>query len=291
MIGGAGLVGSNLRRAFRGRPVAATYHRTDAPGAIRLDVTERPSVERLLRDLRPDVIALAAAEAYVERCEREPEATRKVNVEAARTVAGLARELGAMLVVFSSEYVFDGARGPYAEDDPVAPINEYGRQKVELEAIARDVPRHLVCRTSAAFGWEALGRNFVCQAIRSLRRGETFDVADDQVVTPTYAPELAAAVAELVRRGVARTYHVVGPRVLARAAFARLVASTFGLPERLIRARPTAELGLSAPRPRDSGLADERLRAELGRSLSRPEEALVAMRDEEGAQRTTMSQL
>lgn len=278
IIGGAGLIGSHVRRAFDREEVIATYHRTPVPSGVHLDVTHGGAIRELVRQLQPDVVVLAAAEAYVERCEREPEPTRRVNVEAAEAVAAAARDASATLVVFSSEYVFDGAAGPYGEEDLVAPINEYGRQKVALEAIARMCPDHLVCRTSGVFGWEPAGKNFVCQLIARLRAGLPLDVPPDQLITPTYAPDLADAVVALVRRGFRGTYHVVGPAITPRGDFARLVAARFDLPAALIHEKPTRELGLVAPRPQRAGLRDDRLLAHLGRQLRAPELALADMR-------------
>ncbi len=281
VIGASGLVGSQVRRAFSDRAVVATYHEAPAPGAARLDITDADAVRNLVRRVKPSVVVLAAAEAYVERCEKEPAATRRVNVDAAASVLDAARAVGATPVVFSSEYVFDGRAGPYGEQDTPNPISEYGRQKVELERLARRSERHLVCRTSGVFAWEAAGKNFVCQLIRNLRAGVEFVVPSDQVITPTYAPALARAVRELVDVGASGTFHVVGPRVLSRSEFAGLAARTFGLPLELLRPRPTAELGLAAPRPLNAGLRDDKLRATIGHDLLDPADALAAMRASE----------
>ena len=274
LIGGAGLVGSHLVRALDGRDVRRTHHRTPVAGSDALDITDRAAVERHVRLTRPDVAILAAAEPYVERCEREPEATRLVNVEGARTVAAAATEIGAVLVVFSSEYVFDGTRGDYSEDDRTAPLNEYGRQKVELEAIARAAGEHLVCRTSGVFGREAQRKNFVLQLVDALRAGRPFTVPSDQIITPTDAVSLARAVVELLDRGMRGTFHVAGPERLGREDFARRVATAFGLHPAGIRAIPTSELGLAARRPLRAGLLDDRLRAALGHGLVPVDEAL-----------------
>lgn len=283
LIGAAGLVGSHIRAALRGRRALASYHRTPVPNAIALDVTEERQVRHLIARYRPASIVLAAAEAYVERCELEPEATRRLNVDAARTVVEAARDVGATLAVFSSEYVFDGRAGPYAEDDAVRPLNEYGRQKVELEETARTMDRHIICRTSGVFGWESAGKNFVCQLIRRLRSGREFDVPSDQVITPTYAPELGRAVVELLDKGETGTFHIVGPRVMTRMEFARLAADAFDLPPGLLRARSTGELGLVAPRPRNCGLRDAKLRRVLGGPLMNLSDALREMRKGESS--------
>jgi dTDP-4-dehydrorhamnose reductase len=281
VIGAAGLVGSSVRAAFAGRDVVATRYRRDVSDAEPLDVTDAAATRALVGRVRPAVVILAAADPSVERCEREPAATRRVNVDAARHVAAAAAEAGALLVVFSSEYVFDGRDGPYDEDHATMPINEYGRQKVALEEIARALPRHLVCRTSGVFGWDDERRNFVCQVIDHLRSARRFTAPSDQVITATYAPSLGAALRDLVDGGHVGVFHVAGPRILPRGEVARLAARAFGLDESLIDERPTAELGLVAPRPRSAGLTTERLRSAIGRSLADPVAAFAQMRETE----------
>ena len=228
-------------------------------------------------DSTADVIILAAADAWVERCEREPAATRKVNVEGPRAIAEAAARIGALLVVFSSEYVFDGTSGDYIENDVRHPLNEYGRQKVTLEDAALATGRALVCRTSAVFGDDPQRKNFVYQLVDRLTAGGSFDVADDQLVTPTYAPALAAAVVALADRSASGVFHVAGPRVVNRADFAGEVARAHGLDTRGIRRRPTSELGLSAVRPLRCGLSTDKLRDTLGESLPDPVQALQEM--------------
>lgn len=277
VIGAAGLVGSHVRGALRDRPTIATYHRTRAPDALRLDVTDRAAVRALIQASRPSVIVLAAGDAYVERCEREPMLTRRVNIEGTSHVAEAARDVGATLVYFSSEYVFDGAKTEYREDDPVSPINEYGRQKVEAERIVGSTDAHLICRISGAYGWEPLGKNFVCQLIDALRVGRRFRVPNDQLITPTPVGDLARAVRDLIERGHVGTWHVAGPTILGRDEFAYAIAEVFGLPRELIDPVPTNELGLMARRPR-CGLRDDRLASVLGRRLSAPRTALERMR-------------
>ena len=276
LIGADGLVGRHLRTTLQDVSLTCTTRRGD-DGARPLDITDAERARTIVREGRPEVVILAAAEPFVERCEREPEATRRVNVDAARTFAAECEALHALFVVFSSEYVFDGSKGDYVEDDARHPINEYGRQKVALEDIALGLRRGLVCRTSAVFGEDSKRKNFVLQLVDRLRRGEPFDVPADQHVTPTYAPSLAGAVRDLLRAGGTGIFHVAGPRVLDRLAFARMVAETYGLDASLLRPRPTAELGLVAPRPARCGLRTDKVRALIGRPLADPQEALHEM--------------
>ena len=275
LLGANGLVGTHLRAALAGRDHVATSHRVRVPGTAALDLTDGSAVARVLGDAKPDVIIVAAADAYVEGCEKDPAGTRAINVDAVERIARLAPR--AQLVVFSSEYVFDGRDGPYGEDDPVAPINEYGRQKVALEEVARGVERHLICRVSGVYGWSPARTSFVAQLVDRLRRGERFRVPSDQVITPTPAPDLARVVLELVDRGARGTFHCAGPEILARPDFARRVAAAFSLDAGSLDAVPTASLGLLAPRPTNAGLRTDKIRRELGHGLAPSASALAEM--------------
>jgi dTDP-4-dehydrorhamnose reductase len=274
LIGADGLVGRHLSAALPAEDTVRTYRRDPPENGVVLDITNTDAVRATITRVQPRVVFLAAADAYVERCEREPEATRRANVEAPRRISEFIAETDTLLVVFSSEYVFDGTAGAYQEDDRRQPINEYGRQKTALEDIALGTGRGLVCRTSGVFGDDPKRKNFVCQLVDRVRAGETFDVPSDQLVTPTYAPSLARAVVKLAQRRCTGVYHVAGPDVMGRVQFAELVADAFGLDRSLLRPRGTREMGVSALRPERAGLRTEKLRQELGESLTAPAEAL-----------------
>lgn len=275
LIGAAGLVGRHVRAALAERDVVATYHRDPVEGGVPLDITDGPAVRRLIAETRPTAVVLAAADPNVEGCERDPAGTRQINVDAAAEIRAAATD--ATLVVFSSEYVFDGTRLAYGEEDAVAPLNEYGRQKVALEKIARSRPRHLVLRISGVFGAEPRRKNFVWQLVDRLQAGATLDVPSDQLITPTDAASLGTVVRELLDRGATGTFHAAGPEIMGREIFARAIAHAFGLDSSLIHPRPTAELGLLAKRPAKAGLADAKLERLLGHGLRRPDEALGAL--------------
>ncbi len=280
VLGGSGLVGSYVRVALRDLgEVQATFNTQSIAGLQQLDLRDSRAVRSYLKDMRPDVVVIAAADPHVDGCERDPAGTRQLNVGGvANVVDALVRD-DTKVVYFSSDYVFDGLDGPYSEDDPVNPIQEYGRQKVEAEAIVRNMPAHLICRISGVFGWEPRRKNFVCQVIDRLRRGDPVRAANDQILCPTYAVDIAEAVRDLLRRGVTGIVHVVGPEALTRVDFARQVAAAFGLTQSRISAVSTGELGLAARRPMNSALRDYRLRHKLARRLRRPDEALAQMRD------------
>lgn len=283
VIGAGGLVGSHIQSQLGPERGVATYRQAAAPGGLLLDITDHVATRQTVLEVQPDVVVLAAADAYVERCEREPAATRLVNVDAARVIAAAAKDVGALFVALSSEYVFDGTAGRYTEADDRRPINEYGRQKVQLEDITLATGRGLVCRTSGVFGSDPRGKNFVVQLRDALRSGRSFDVPSDQVITPTYAPWLATALIALADSGYVGTFHVAGPRIMSRTSFAMLISETYGLPKSLVIARPSRELGLMAARPERAGLVVDKLRTSLGLDSTDPETALRSMAVAEAA--------
>jgi dTDP-4-dehydrorhamnose reductase len=277
VIGAGGLVGRHIRSAAAGHDVIATYRDAARVGDLSLDIRDTDAAQRAVIQTAPDVVVLAAADAWVERCELEPELTRQVNVEAASVIAMSSNRIGALLVVFSSEYVFDGTQGEYSEEDDRRPLNEYGRQKVALENLALRGGPGLVCRTSAVFGDDPRRKNFVCQLVDTLRSRQVFNVPSDQIVTPTYAPSMAKAVVSLAELRSTGIFHVAGPEVMSRAQFARTVAEAYRLDASLLRMKPTSELALVAPRPARCGLRTDKLWRVLGTKLSSASVALAEM--------------
>lgn len=280
VVGASGLVGGACLAAFATKAeVVGTFHRRPGPGLVSLDMTATDEVRRLLARVTPRVVICAGAEPHVEGCEIDPAGTRRLNVEATLRLAAAARDAGAAFVYFSSEYVFDGTAGPYAEEAAPRPLNEYGRQKLECEAGLATIERSLVVRTSGVFGWNDDGKNFVLQVLQRLGRGERMRVPDDQDITPTYAPNLARVLTELVETGVSGVIHVAGAQPINRAQFGRLTARIFGLDPGLVDAVPTAALDLRAKRPRSAGLSTRKAAGLVRTPLLDPEEGLVTMRD------------
>jgi dTDP-4-dehydrorhamnose reductase len=180
-------------------------------------------------------------------------------VTATLALADAARAAGATFVFLSSEYVFDGEDGPYDEGREVNPINEYGRQKVEVErALADAGDDWIVARVSCVYGREARRKNFVYQLLDASSAGRELKVPADQVGTPTAAANAAAVIRELWSAGERGVFHVAGADRLLRSDFGVIVAEELGLDPALVRPTPTSELGLAAPRPLGAGLLTDR---------------------------------
>ena len=283
VVGGSGQIGGLLLRGLLARGVDArgTYATAPTPGLAHLDAADLPGASAWLRAERPDVVYYPAGFTWVDGCERDPERARDANLRQPLNLARAAAEVGAGFVTFSTDYVFDGHAGPYGEDATPNPLSVYGRAKLDAERAILDElgDRALVARTSWVVGPERQGKNFAYQVVRALRAGKPVPCPSDQVSSPSYGPDVAEAVIELVERGVSGLIHVAGPEAMDRPAFARAIAEAFGLDPSGIVARPTAELGQGAPRPLSGGLLTPRLDAILP-GASRPlAEALRDFRD------------
>jgi dTDP-4-dehydrorhamnose reductase len=242
---------------------------------------ERPDdVAALVRGVRPDVIVNAAAYTAVDRAEAEADRARIVNAETVAVLAEEARRLGAALVHYSTDYVFDGTKaGSYVEDDVPAPLSVYGRTKREgEESIARSGCRHWIFRTSWVYA--AQGHNFVRTMLKLGRDRDELRVVDDQVGSPTPAALIADVTTEFVRRleeGRAPAdglYHLTPRGETSWCGFTRLILATArdqGLelrcpPER-VKAIATADYPLPAQRPLNSRLCTAKLESTLGQRL------------------------
>ena len=265
VIGGTGLVGNALVRAWaaRGADVAAaTYHCHASGSFLQLDMQDEARVHELLGRHRPAVVAVPAANPFVDYCEQHPAETRKVNVDGTLNVARACRDLGARMIFYSSDYVYDGVKGVYTDEDATCPINEYGRQKADAErgVLAAD-PRNIVLRTSGAYGWQWEPKNFVLQIRAKLSAGQEMKIADDVRYNPTYVENLAEITAALVEAGEAGIFHVVGAEEIVRSEFAARAARAFGLDVRLLKPTPMSRLGSPTPRPKESSLRTDKVRA------------------------------
>jgi dTDP-4-dehydrorhamnose reductase len=227
-------------------------------GRAEMDIADPLSVAAALDGLQPWAVVNTAGFVRVDEAERDPRQWRE-NLLGPAVLAQECARRDIRLVSFSSDLVFDGAKSaPYVESDAAAPLNAYGRAKLEAERLVLDhAPASLMIRTAAFFGpWDPY--NFVAQALHSLRSGERWGAAQDQCVSPTYVPDLVQAALDLLVDGDQGLWHLSNRGAVSWAAFAHMAADVAGLDKRLIDSLPTASLGQVARRPRFSALATER---------------------------------
>ena len=277
LLGKGGQVGWELQRslAVLGDVVALDFDSTE----LHADFTRPAALADTVRAVRPDVIVNAAAHTAVDKAESEPELAHTLNAEAPRVLAAEAAALGALLVHYSTDYVFDGSGHlPRDESAPTGPLSVYGRTKLAGEEATRSSGcAHVILRTSWVYA--ARGGNFARTMIKLAAERDELKVIDDQFGAPTGADLLADVTAHAIRAvranpALAGTYHCVAAGETNWHAYARFViewARARGLPITVaadaVRAVPTTEYPTPARRPLNSRLDTRKLRETFQLSL------------------------
>jgi len=278
LLGRNGQVGWELQRALAplGELVSCDF---DSPGALKADFAQPQSLRALIRAVAPDVIVNSAAHTAVDKAESEPDFARALNAAAPGVIAEEAAARGALLVHYSTDYVFDGSGSmPRDEDAPTGPLSVYGRTKLEGEQLIRASGcRHLILRTSWVYA--ARGGNFARSMLRLATERDSLKVIDDQIGAPTGAELLADVTAHAVRRVLAEpalggSYHCVAGGETNWFEYARFViewARAHGQPIRVasdaIHRIPTTAYPTPAARPLNSRLSTRKLQQAFGLML------------------------
>ena len=198
VAGASGQVGDALVRTL------APLGEVIAPRRAELDLADAASIRRLMREVWPRWVVNAGAYTAVDKAESEPELAMAINAAAPGVLAEEAKKIGAAVIHFSTDYVFDGAKSaPYVETDATGPLNVYGRTKLEGEqALATSGAAHLIFRTSWVYG--PTGKNFVRSILRMAREREVLRIVADQHGAPTWSEELARMTAYVIARQEAK---------------------------------------------------------------------------------------
>lgn len=231
-----------------------------------VDITSRREVEDAVQKFSPEIILNCAAFTRVDECEEKKDLAFAVNGVGVGYLAESARQAGALLVHFSTDYVFDGSKGAsYDEDDPANPLSVYGASKWEGECLIRKhLKDYLLIRTQWLYGEG--GRHFVKTILRLAENQDVLKVVDDQVGSPTWTEDLAEATLALIEREATGIYHVVNEGSCSWYQFASRIIEEAGLSTKVIPCT-TAEFPLPAKRPAYSVLSTDRAKSVLGRGL------------------------
>jgi dTDP-4-dehydrorhamnose reductase len=272
LLGGSGLVGSALRRA------APADAQVDAPSHATLDVTDVDALRSHVAAQRPQWIVNAVGFTATDDAERDPDRARALNTALPQSLVMLAREHGARVVHYSSDYVLGGARRtPWREDDAPAPLSVYGVSKAEGDRALLDAGvGALVLRPSWIFGDGP--RCFPKRMWERARAGQTSRVVADQRGAPTHADDLAAWTWALMHRGAEGLYHATNAGETSWAEIAQRVYDRAGKPEGVTPVS-SAEWGAAAMRPAYSVLDCAKLERTLGITRRRWDVALDAYLD------------
>jgi dTDP-4-dehydrorhamnose reductase len=250
LTGRNGQVGSELNGILH--PALATDHAT-------LDLADAGAVAQMVRAANADVIINAAAYTAVDKAEGEAELAMRINGVAPGVLAEEAKRSGALLIHYSTDYIFDGTRrSPYAETEAPSPMSVYGKTKLEGEArILATGCRHLIVRTAWVYG---RGGNFVRAIIRQAEKGGALRVVSDQIGAPTWARDIARVTGDLLKAGAEGTFNV---SAAGSASWYEVAFEILRITRRRVQVTPvtTAEYGAKAPRPAYSVLDNAKLAA------------------------------
>jgi dTDP-4-dehydrorhamnose reductase len=286
VTGASGLLGRKLAQLAleMGHNVESAYgeHTPQFGKPIRLDITSETDVLEYISGSKPEVVFNTASVTDVDLCERQPEFAMRVNGEAVGIIARACKKYGAFLIHVSTDYVFDGERGLYKEGDKPAPINIYGRSKLQgEEQLQHNTPNYLLARTSVVYGWGRQHRpNFATWLIGKLKAGERVRIVGDQFASPTFNTHLAQMLIEAAERRLNGIIHLAGATRINRFDFSSELAREFGFDQALLSQTNSNPTSWTALRPRDSSLDVSKATRTLSAKPITIEEALQQFRAE-----------
>ncbi len=268
LTGATGYIGRRLAAGLSGSWTVFRASRTAAgEGALDLELGDPDSIRRAFDAAAPAAVVHAGADADPDSCEKDPERTRRLNLDAVKTLAGLCGASGTRLIHFSTDLVFDGERGWYSESDRPNPAGVYARGKLASEEAALTrAPGAAVLRVSSVYGRPMGGRlGFVDHMRSRLVAGEPVTAFVDQWRTSTAADQLPEIVAGLLARPeLDGVFHWGGAERATRFESAVTFARIHDFDETLVRQGRAVDAAFASPRPRDCSLDSSRLAAELG---------------------------
>ena len=286
VTGGSGQVGGAAVRALAGLGTVI------APGRDRLDLASAESIRAIMREVQPRWVVNAAAHTAVDKAESEPELAFALNADAPPVIGEEARKIGAAVIHFSTDYVFDGSKAtPYVESDPPGPLNVYGKSKLAGEqALSQTGAAHFIFRTSWVYG--ATGKNFLLSILRIAREREVLRIVADQHGAPTWSEDLVRLTAHVIRRvdasdagRVSGVYHAGGSGETTWFGFASAAVEALKRREPAanlarVEAISTADYPTPARRPANSRLNCAKLERVFGWRMMDWRESLEVVMDE-----------
>jgi len=284
VIGASGLLGSRIMEHARGNFEAVPLHGAKAlhPNSLKLDITNQNSVSKLFNKLKPHTVVHTASETNVDKCEIEKEHAWKVNAEGTRNIAMACGKINTRLVYISTDYVFNGEKGNYTEEDKPFPINYYGLTKFEGEKqVIKQCENYAILRTSVLYGWHPWKQNFATWIIDKLKQQQEITVVEDHYNTPTLADNLAEMIVEVAKKDLRGLYHASGRERISRYEFAKQIAKSFNLSSELIKPVKMSQLtAWIAKRPKDSSLNTGKIQKQLKTKPLNITEGLNKMKEE-----------
>lgn len=282
ITGGSGLLGSKFGN-IRGEKyeLITTYHSNPGENSILFDLTDEKDVYRKITSLNPDAVIHGAALTDVDYCEDHRSEAWDVNAQGTENIVKSCEKTESKLIYVSTDFVFNGKKGMYAEEDETDPLGYYAYTKLKGEEFVQNSDlNYAIARVSVLYGWHRK-MNYVTWVIDQLKNGNPINIVTDQYNSPTLADNAAEAIIKMFEKDVKGIYHTAGSERVSRYDFARNIAEVFSLNQDLIRPISSDDLIQKALRPRDSSLSVEKIQKDLDIKMLNTKEGLERMKKED----------
>ncbi len=232
-----------------------------------MDILDEPRVHEVMTKEEPEVVVHAAAMTQVDDCEKDPERCESINVRGTAQVLVNAEMVARQFIYISTDFIFDGEKGMYTEEDDCQPVNFYGFTKMQAEGITEtsSIP-YAIVRTCLVYGVPLQGKrsNIFTWVKNSLESGQPIKVVDDQWRTPTSVEDLAEGIELIIQQGATGVYHISGEEGMSPYGFACRVADHFGLNKQLIEKVTAQTFSQPGRRPPRTGFIIDKAKKDLG---------------------------
>jgi dTDP-4-dehydrorhamnose reductase len=287
VTGASGLLGSKITKLATqdGYKIYSGYfiHQPKNGEPLKIDLKAHESVHKTIQEADVDIIIHCAALTDVDTCEVNRDLAKTINLDGTKSIIKGANDSGSFLVYISTDYVFDGIKGNYTEEDEPKPVNFYGYSKLLGEkAVTEESKNYLIARTSVIYGdTPASGKiNFALWVIEKLKANKEIKILTDQFSSPTLNTNAAKMILEACEKKLNGTYHMAGASRISRYDFAIRLAEKLNLDKSLIKKARTEEMQWKAPRPRDSSLNTLKAQKALKTKPMSLDEALIILKEE-----------
>jgi len=291
LTGGSGLLGTRLIELLARRYTIASFDRNGVPDSIKTlcqeftgDLTKKEDVAQAVLSFKPEIIIHAAAMTDVDGCEENKDLAYQVNVEGTKNIVDEAVRLSCHLIYISTDFVFDGKKGSYSENDTPNPVDYYGQTKYEGEGVvSKAKTQSLIIRIAYPYRAHFEKTDKIRWMLPKLQNSEEITAVSDQYGTPTFIDDIVSVLDTMIEKKVTGLYHVVGATRASWFEVAQAVCRVFGFDEKLVKPMRYADFIAGkkrAPRPYDSSLSIEKLRHDLGLSMSTLEEGITKIKQQ-----------
>ena len=259
VTGSAGLIGSQVTKdlTLENHEVYSCYYNNKpiCGNPLQLDLTNQDKIIKTIQEIKPDSIIHLAAMTNVDQCETQPELAHLINVKSTEILAKQAAKLDTFFVYVSTDYVFDGKKGKYGEDDSTNPLGYYGKSKLKAEeALNKLASNWCIARTSTPFGIHPNKKSFPIWIKENLEAKKEIPVLIDQFTSPTYVPNLSKMLIEIAKRQILGILHIAGSTRISRYELAILVSEKLHLDKELLKPTQISKMTWNTQRPKDSSL-------------------------------------